>query len=46
VTRQREEPIVDGRPALALRDEDVEAIADVLAEALVEELEREGVKPA
>lgn len=40
--RRPEEPICEGRPALAMRDEDREAIAEMLAEALIAALEREG----
>jgi hypothetical protein len=36
---------VVGVPTLELRDEDLEAISDVLADALVEALEREAADP-
>jgi hypothetical protein len=44
--RAHAEPIAEGRPVLALRDEDREAIAELLAEALIAALEREGVAEA
>jgi hypothetical protein len=37
----RPEPEVEGRPRLALREEDREALAEVLAEMLLANLERE-----
>jgi hypothetical protein len=39
--RPRREAEVDGTPALALRDQDREAIAEALAEWLIEVLDRE-----
>jgi hypothetical protein len=38
--------IVEGRPELVVRDEDAEAIADELAELLVDLVERELQEPA
>jgi hypothetical protein len=38
----RPEAEVEGRPTLALRDQDREALADALAELLIAALEREG----
>jgi hypothetical protein len=41
VNRARPEAEVDGVPTLELRDEDREAIAELLAQLLVDALERE-----
>jgi hypothetical protein len=38
--------MADGAPLLALRDEDREAVAELLAETLIAVLEREGVAEA
>ena len=46
MTRYRSEPIAEGRPVFVVRDEDREAIAELLAEALIAALEREGVTEA
>jgi hypothetical protein len=44
--KARAEAMADGAPLLALRDEDREAVAELLAETLIAALEREGVAEA
>lgn len=41
MTHRRDEAVAEGRPEILLRDEDLEAIAELLAEALVAALERQ-----
>jgi hypothetical protein len=43
VNRARAPEAVEGSPTLELRDEDLEAIAELLAEMLIAALEREGI---
>jgi len=41
VTHRRDEAVAEGRPEILLRDEDREAIAELLADLLVDVIERE-----
>ena len=41
MTHRRDEAVAEGRPEILLRDEDLEAIAELLADLLVDVLERE-----